>query len=585
MVDRDGVPDGQADDDLVSVPFLVQDLLYLRPGERAPADDVLLASPVGWVTVRGEGPYLAGPAGARVAVVDTDAETGVSRPGARLEPRRGSRRYFETGGTWDADTPAEAFESDAFIQVSAFATVMRTLMLFEGPDGVGRRIPWACGPRLTVVPRAGLQANAFYDRETASLRFFSFPSKDGYLVHAVLSADVVSHETAHAVLDGIVPDLYEAITPQSLAIHEAVADVAAIALTLLNEQVVFSLFAISGGQVDGPEVMSRVADEFGANGRHVPGASYLRSASNSRTLDPADRSVDAAGELNAVDGVDPHALSEVLSGAVFSAFRSHFEELTARPGSDWATGTRTRFATLDEKAVSVAARSTVRLVLRALDHLPPGEISFADLGRAIVAANAAAGGRAKDRDRLASEFVRRGIVRAATELETPVNFRISRLTDQDLDRLLEDDAEARAFADTHRSLLGIPAGHEFDLLPRQLLARTARGGHRQLALRVRWMNAEDHDLGPGFGRRWMVPAGATIVISSAGGGQASTLLRTDGSDALRLDRRAMLQRWFDQGRLAPADPSAGASGRGVMVALDGPDAQRLSGSGRALHML
>ena len=121
-----------------------------------------------------------GPAVARVAIVDTDQATGQARPGARLAPRKGRRRTYRLDVDVDADSPVEAFESDSFIQVSVFATVMRTIMLFEGPDGVGRRIPWSCGPRLTVIPRAGLNENAQYVRETASLEFFSFPSADGY---------------------------------------------------------------------------------------------------------------------------------------------------------------------------------------------------------------------------------------------------------------------------------------------------------------------------------------------------------------------------------------------------------------------
>ena len=105
--------------------------------------------------MRDEGPFLDGPAVARVAIVDTDQETGQARPGARLVSRKGRRWTYRLDVDVDADLPVEAFESDSFIQVSVFATVMRTIMLFEGPDGVGRRIPWSCGPRLTVIPRAG----------------------------------------------------------------------------------------------------------------------------------------------------------------------------------------------------------------------------------------------------------------------------------------------------------------------------------------------------------------------------------------------------------------------------------------------
>jgi hypothetical protein len=585
MVERNGESVESTSDDIVTLPYLVQDRLYLRPGTRPPADDVLLASPLGEVTLRGEGPYLDGPATARVAVVDTDAETGRVRPGARLQKRRGRRRSYELGVDLDADSPVEAFDSDAFIQVSAFATVMRTIMFFEGQDGVGRRIPWSCGPRLTVVPRAGLLTNAFYDRDSASLRFFSFPSPQGYPVHAALSHDVVCHETAHALLDGLAPDLYDAITAQSLAVHEAVADLAAIALTLLNEQVVFSLFNISGGLVDPAEALSRMAEEFGSNARAALDASYLRSATNDRTLDPADRSTDRAGMPNAVDRTDPHAVSEVFSGAVYSGFRGHFDELRERYAPDWEIGGHDRFAAPEEQAVSVAAKRTVRMVFRALDHLPPGEISLADVGRAIVAADVAGGGRAEDRARLASEFVRRGVVSSAAELDTPVNSKVAKLSEDDMAVLQADDGAARAFADMNRTLLGIPAGRAFEVLPRHLLARTGPGGRRRLAFRVRWTNVEDHDLGPTFGSRWVVPAGTTLVLDTSGGGRAVTQLTSEASGAQRLDRAAMLRRWADEGRLVPAAKKGGSTVPDAMIARGGREPQRLSGAGRLLHVM
>jgi hypothetical protein len=588
LVEPEHEPIEAASDDIVELPFLVQDRLYLRPGDRAAADDVLLASPIGTVIVRGEGPFRDGPATDRLAVVDTDAETGAVRSPARLAPRQARRRSYDIGVTLDADSPVEAFESEAFIQVSAFATVMRTIMLFEGPDGVGRRIPWQCGPLLTIVPRAGSLANAFYDRGAASLRFFSFPSDDGYTVHAALSHDVVSHETAHALLDGIAPDLYVAISPQSLAIHEAVADLTAIALTLLNEQVVFSLFAISGGQVDGAEALSRMGEEFGANSRHRLGASYLRSASNERTLDPADRSRDRVGEPNLVDRTEPHALSEVLAGAVYRVFRQRFDELRVQFAVDWEPGASERFALPEERAVSVAAKRVVRMLLRALDHLPPGELSLADVGRAIVAADAAASGRAVDRQRLVSEFVRRGIVSSGEELDTPVNVAIARLAGTDLPVLLTDEDAARAFVEAHRELFGVPAGRAFEVLARRPMAPPGSGeGSRpaRLALPVRWANVEEHDVGPRFGGRWIVRAGTTAVLDASDGGRMVTLLKSDAGDAQVADRGVMLGRLVDAGRLVPGGTTGADGARQAIVAEGGSEPQRVIGTGRALHVM
>lgn len=70
------------------------------------------------------------------------------------------------------------------------------------------RIRWAGrlpgGPQLLVVPRAGEWANAFYERESRSLQFFYFsPSGESRRIYTSHSQDIVAHETAHAILDGI----------------------------------------------------------------------------------------------------------------------------------------------------------------------------------------------------------------------------------------------------------------------------------------------------------------------------------------------------------------------------------------------
>ena len=117
------------------------------------------------------------------------------------------------------------------MKVSVFGTVLKTMRLFERDDTLGRQLSWSFNaPQLLVVPRAGEWTNAYYERDSHSLQFFYFPSvRPPYeTVYTSLSHDIVAHETGHAILDGIAPDLYNAVTPQSLALHEAVADLTAL---------------------------------------------------------------------------------------------------------------------------------------------------------------------------------------------------------------------------------------------------------------------------------------------------------------------------------------------------------------------
>src|SRR5687768_14576923 len=174
--------------------------------------------------------FLDGPITPRVAVVDLDPSTEELVPGAVFQlPTRNQKL-----GRYDVDR--DDVMSSTFIQVSVFATVYRTMYLFEQPKVLGRKVRWGFdAAQLLVVPRAGWMENAFYERRSHSLQFFSFEA-DGKVIHTALSRDIVAHETAHAVIDGIVPDLYDALDAQSLALHEGIADLTAMLMAITSSR-------------------------------------------------------------------------------------------------------------------------------------------------------------------------------------------------------------------------------------------------------------------------------------------------------------------------------------------------------------
>ena len=67
------------------------------------------------------------------------------------------------------------------------------------------------------------------------------------------------------------------------------------------------------------------------------------------------------------------------------------------------------------------------MIFRALDYLPPGEASFADYGRAILASDQASyPDDDQERRWITEEFVRRHIVPAASVLAVSRDFRQGR---------------------------------------------------------------------------------------------------------------------------------------------------------------
>jgi hypothetical protein len=204
----------------VRVPVIVKDPLVTDRKDIEPTELITVEADV----------FLDGPVAPRVAVLDFEPGSGALASPARFTAPKARARI----GSYEVPHPVSMGNlavDPVATAVSVFGAVHKTIGMFEEQDALGRPVDWAFdAPQLLVVPRAGEMANAYYERESHSLEFFFFadPTRADRLIHTANSQDIVAHETAHALLDGIAPDLYSAISPQSLAIHEAVADLASL---------------------------------------------------------------------------------------------------------------------------------------------------------------------------------------------------------------------------------------------------------------------------------------------------------------------------------------------------------------------
>jgi len=524
--------------------------------------------------------FLDGPVTPRVAVLDLDATTGALLPGVKfIPPKPGRKRGKYEVAEGDASSPA-------FMQVSVFGTVLRTMKMFEQKDVLGRPLHWAFdGPQLLVIPRAGEWANAYYERDSRSLQFFHF-SAGGQTIFTSLSRDIVSHETGHAILDGIAPDLYHAIAPQSLALHEAIADLTALLLSFQSRELVNAVLNMTGGSISNTTAFNSIAEEFGRALDPVGRATYLRSLLNDKTLDPDDRTMDRYGRPNRVDRTEPHELSEVLSGALYSVIVKYH---TARR-DQWAP--KLGVIPASGKALGVAAERFGRFILRALDLLPPGEVSFADFGRALIAADQASHPEdPQERDWLTEEFVRRKIVPKASALKVKTDYAHQAVESLDLDTIVRSDWAAYDFADRERKLLGIPAKVPFRVLPRLDAKKVyyRRGGPaeiRECIFKVAWDVTEPSGLGAGFPSERAISVGTTLAIDWESR-RIRSLLTSDLSEDQVTDRDRMLQRLVREGLLMTLDHAVGPDGRPLRFVVSAEtlgDVMRVRGAARMLHI-
>ncbi|HBG47794.1 MAG TPA: hypothetical protein DDW94_12520 [Deltaproteobacteria bacterium] len=288
-----------------------------------------------------------------------------------------------------------------FHQQMVYAVAMRTIRNFE--VALGRRALWA--PRrwvdesgayreeyvsqLRIYPHALREANAYYSPEKKALLFGYFQAAPtdvtdhlpGGVVFTCLSHDVVAHETAHALLDGMHRRLTEPSNPDVLAFHEAFADVVALFQHFSLPDVVRHQISKTRGDLKADNLLAKLAREFG---RAIGRTDALRSAIG-KTPDPA-----------MIDRVtEPHERGAILVAAVFDAFLAIYNRRTADlfrlathgsgmlPEGAIHPDLVSRLSTEAAKA----AQHVLTICIRALDYLPPVDVTFGDYLRALITAD------------------------------------------------------------------------------------------------------------------------------------------------------------------------------------------------------
>lgn len=508
--------------------------------------------------------FLDGPVTRRVAVVDRNPQTGQMEPPVRWVPE--SLTY---------SVPDDMSERES-IAVSVFGIVLETLELFEREDVLGHKVAWAFDtPQLLVVPRAGTWANAFYDRYSRSLQFFSFEGPGRTRIHTALSRDIVAHETGHAIFDGLVPALYDALTPESLALHEAIGDLTSIVMALQSPTVRQWLLRRGLAHLEGSTPVSQLANEFGWGQRlNRP----LRDANNTLTMSDVSR--------------EPHDLCQVLTGAFWAAMvQLHNSALErARQSGEDSDEEPTG------KALGISARRIARILFRALDYLPAAEATFADYARAVLRADTVAypADETGYRETLKKEFIRRGIVTQASELEsTPEQERLR----IDLNDVVESDWAAYDFAEKARRLLGIPPRVPFRLLPRREVQRRYYAGaaqhfsRREVVFQVTWEAREENQGIAGVPSTRAVFRGATLVLGgeadSRGRYPVLSYLASDGAPQHVQGRNASVGHLVERGQLDLGDRWRSVDARPLSQKVFGRVANktlRLRGTARLLHL-
>ncbi len=345
-----------------------------------------------------------GPRGYRVHVIDYDSSTDTLYEPLQYPPPRENGTCidpFQNVARGPGNNPLLA--DPQFHQQNVYAIVMRTLSRFE--FALGRRVSWGFeGHQIHVAPHAFADANAFYSETERALMFGYFmpPKVKGRkqeVVFTCLSHDIVAHETAHALLDGLRSRYTMPSVPEQMGFHEGFADIVALLSMFSMESMVATAFErleSSVPKAQRPRAENMVSKKlleprslkssilFGLAEEFGEALSGQRKDALRRSVDLMPLAMDGSQipYLKRPKYREPHNCGEVLVAAVMNAFLKVWRKRIERHFPDGKPTDLDRAIVIDEG--TEAADTLLTMVIRGLDYTPPTDIKFGDFLSAVL---------------------------------------------------------------------------------------------------------------------------------------------------------------------------------------------------------
>lgn len=308
---------------------------------------------------------------------------------ARIAPGAPGIEQVEPDASGDFVTPPDTPQFDA---VHTFSVARQTLTMYQRvltAAGVAMPLPWQWNSSSDTDPLRlfphGLPdvKNAFYSRNQGCLKFGDFiPAGSPERLFTCRSLDIVSHETAHAILDGIKPRWLQAdAPPQTGGLHESFGDLTAVFLALAQFDQCEAIVAQTKANLHDKSFLADVAEQFGLALGYRNG---LRNADNDLRLSQA--------------GTQVHAISQVFTGAMYDVLADVFAHERNPEREDDA-------AVLHRVAAYLGG-----VLLRALIGAPDAAATFADVVNGMLLAVAGDGKPAAYGGFIRNQFSRREVV-------------------------------------------------------------------------------------------------------------------------------------------------------------------------------
>lgn len=206
---------------------------------------------------------------------------------------------------------------------------------------------------LLLIPDAGEDVNAYYNRESLSFYHYAVGRKTSF---SGASTDVVAHETGHAILDALRPDLWDISFLEVGGFHEAFGDIVAI-VTALSDRATREALLERSPDLGAANFVEAISEELADVVRRVAGrshpASKPRRALNTFRWQLPQTMPGSGGPDDMIAEV--HSIARIITGCFYDVLRAVFASSGVLTQSRLWTATKTVAALFHEAANTAPA--------------------------------------------------------------------------------------------------------------------------------------------------------------------------------------------------------------------------------------
>ncbi|MEW6277551.1 MAG: hypothetical protein AB1758_02930 [Candidatus Eremiobacterota bacterium] len=406
----------------------------------------------------------------------------------------------DSGGDLVFDTDDPRFDS-----AHSFLMADRSLKMAQ--EYLGRDLPWSFTQelgreQLLIHPHAGADtANAFYHSEAGSVNFFHYKDDDGELHRTGASADIVAHETGHAILDALRHNYISSLTVAAGGFHESFGDMVSILVALKDPAVVGALHEETQGNLALPNLVSRLAENLGRSAGAMDGTETdcLRQALNNHKY--VDQHflpyIDAKDPFSGM-GQEPHAYSNLFTGAFYEILFGLHDAVGSEASVPFA------------EAISGARDIAGSLLFRGMEFAPVGEPTYREVALAMLKADQVDFG-GQLRPLLEQVFTRRKIL-SEDDLRA-FDAREEKLPELQMEPSVTQKEGAMAFLNAHREKLQLSENLPFEFVSSHV---TNRGETFVLYKYHQDISLEGQDYGIMEGARARMNGGLVLAFDAEG---------------------------------------------------------------------